>query len=111
MERNAPKRRSKRQREILQAEIENQNIDQLIAGMCWLASSIDHSQLANLRHMELASLKRYKRMFHFKTRHARPENEELYAAVVRHFADSDTPFEEETVENFIYIVKNAKSTK
>jgi len=94
MEKVVPKRRSKRQRELLQNELENQNIDQLTS--------------ANLRHMELASLKRYKRVFHVKTRHTRSENEELYTRVVRHFADSETPIEDMTIENFIYNVKNEK---
>jgi len=91
-------RRSKRQREMMQIEIENQSVDQLTA--------------VSLRHMEVASLKRYKKVFNVKSRHSRPENtEQLYEAVVRHFSELDVPNQDVTIEAFIYNIKNENQSK
>eukprot|EP01127_Copromyxa_protea_P021344 TRINITY_DN7306_c0_g1_i2.p1 TRINITY_DN7306_c0_g1~~TRINITY_DN7306_c0_g1_i2.p1 ORF type:complete len:101 (+),score=4.21 TRINITY_DN7306_c0_g1_i2:36-305(+) len=60
----------------------------------------------NLRHLDPASLKRYKRHYRLRTKHTRPDDEELYAVVVRHFASSEVPSQDETLEAFLFNVKN-----
>jgi len=75
----------------MQYELENQDVELLTH--------------VNLRHLDTASLKRYKRQYRVRTKHTRPDDEELFASVVRHFAASEVPPQDETIEAFLFNLK------
>jgi len=90
-------RRSRRQKEQQQTELQNQTLDQMT--------------VVNLRQLELASLKKYKRTFKVRTKQMRqPDDEDLYASVVKHFASSDPPPQDETLETFIHRIKSEQAS-
>jgi hypothetical protein len=73
-------------------------------------SSLESSNITcnvDLSHLDITSLKNYKRVFRLRTRHATASKAEMIAMATKHFQTwTQLPSEEEIVETFIWTIKN-----
>lgn len=66
-------------------------------------------QPVNFSHIEVNTLKKYKRFYSLRAKHSGRGNEDdLYDAVVKHFATLPAPPEDTTIDSFIFNVKNSE---
>ena len=65
-------------------------------------------QNVNLNHMNIESLKKYKRVYKLRTRANNTSKSEMVSLVQKHFQTMPVPDEAETIETFIYNIKYAQ---
>ena len=65
-------------------------------------------QNVNLNHMNIESLKKFKRIYKLRTRANNTSKSEMVSLVQKHFQTMAVPDEAETIETFIFNIKYAQ---